>query len=127
MAIVSPSVFATDPAAVEARWRPLTDSERAITPQLLDDAAGIIVARLPTVEARVLAGTLDGKLVQRVQAAMVKRVLLNPDGKGKESIDDYSWTRDNAVSAGLLNITDDEVGQLVPPRRSAYSLLLDTT
>ena len=45
---------------------------------------------------------------------MVLRVLRNPNGVRQESIDDYTWIRDNAVSAGLLYVADDEVENLSP-------------
>jgi hypothetical protein len=46
--------------------------------------------------------------VRMVIANAVIRVLKNPDGKRQESIDDYSWTRDRVLSAGVLYLTDDE-------------------
>ena len=52
--------------------------------------------------------------VVRVLSSAVIRVLKNPDGKRQESIDDYSWTRDNAVSAGVLYFTDAELNDLAP-------------
>lgn len=118
--------FTSDPAEIAARWRPLTTLELGIATQLLYDAAALLAARLPTIAARALAGTLDPLLVVRAQVAMVVRVLSNPDGKRQESIDDYSWTRDNAVSAGLLYIGDSELTDLLPVRARARSVVLQT-
>jgi hypothetical protein len=122
--IVSP--FTSDPAEVSSRWRTLTAAEQTVATRLLDDAAAILLARVSTIPARVAAGTLNAALVKRVQAAMVQRVLSNPDGKRQESIDDYAWTRDNALSAGMLYATADEIAELLPVRSRARSVTLQT-
>ena len=100
-------------ADLEARWRPLTPVEASVAASLLSDAWAIMLARVPGLEAR-LSSTLSGDLVVAVESAMVLRVLRNPDGKRQETIDDYSWTRDNAVSAGLLYLSDEELSLLGP-------------
>jgi hypothetical protein len=101
---------------VETRWHPLSDAERDLAKHLLVDAWAILLARVPTLESRLGASppTLSKALVVTVETAMVLRVMRNPEGKRQESIDDYSWTRDNAVSAGLLYLGDDELALLVP-------------
>lgn len=109
--------MATNPVTTDqlaARWRPLTSAETVVAQSLLDDAWTILQARVPGLAARLDAATLDPELVVAVESAMVLRVLRNPDGKRQESIDDYSWTRDNAVSAGLLYLGDDELTLLSP-------------
>lgn len=108
---------------LEARWRPLSELEAATATALLDDAWSIIRSRVPSIDAR-LAGSsesVDEQLVIAIECAMVLRVLRNPDGKRQESIDDYSWTRDNAVSAGLLYLSDDELTMLSPAGASSAS------
>lgn len=102
------------PADVEARWRPLSVAEMAVVAVLLEDAWLILKARISGAEARLDAATLSPQLVVAVEAAMVLRVMRNPDGLRQESIDDYSWTRDNAVSSGLLYLSDDELAMLEP-------------
>lgn len=99
------------PQDVEARWRPLSTQEYENADTFLEDAWRLIKRRIPDVEARMAdaaTGTDFTADVVQVQAQAVLRVMKNPDGKRSESIDDYSWTRDRAVSAGLLYITDDE-------------------
>jgi len=118
--------FTSDPASVAGRWRPLTAAELTLATQLLKDAEAIITARLPTLAARVTAGTLTSSLIEAVQVAMVLRVMQNPEGKRQESIDDYSWTRDNAVSSGLLYLGEDELARLLPGRVRARSVILLT-
>lgn len=126
MPVPASSAFSIDPSIIESRWRELTAAESTVAVQLLEDAAAIIAARVPTADSRALSGELDALLIERVQAAMVIRVLSNPDGKRQESIDDYSWVRDNAVSAGLLYITSEEVALLLPTRARARSVTLQT-
>lgn len=98
-------------ADVENRWRPLTTAEAAVAATLLDDVWRMIKRRIPDVDDRMADATTGADYtadVIMVQANAVKRVLVNPDGKRAESIDDYSWTRDRALSSGLLYLTDEE-------------------
>lgn len=97
---------------LEALWRPLSDAEKIVAQSWLDAAWTIVTARFPNIDARIGDGSLNADLVSTVVSSMVLRVLRNPDGKRQESIDDYSWTRDNAVSSGLLYITPDELSWL---------------
>jgi len=100
-------------ADVAARLpRPLSDAEQSFTQSLLDDAWSLAVDSVVDLESRYLSGLVRQDSVVRVLCAMVLRVLRNPEGKKQESIDDYSWTRDNAVSSGLLYLSDDERSQL---------------
>lgn len=103
------------PSDVAARWRPLTDAEIIQVGHLLDDAWALLKSRDTTIDARTTTGTLDAGLLRVVECAMVLRVMRNPEGKRQESIDDYSWTRDNAVSSGLLYVSDDELALLRAP------------
>lgn len=105
----SPAVVAD----VEARFpRPLTEAEQSFTQSLLDDAWSLALDSVADLEARYASGLVRPESAVRVLCAMVLRVLRNPEGKKQESIDDYSWTRDNAVSSGLLYLSDDERSQL---------------
>ena len=107
---------------LEARWRPLSSAENDVAGSLLSDAWEILLARVPSLNDRLLNGSLSQGLVVAAVTAMVLRVLRNPEGKRMESIDDYSWTRDNAVSAGLLYASDDELRLLSGVRRGAFSI-----
>jgi hypothetical protein len=90
----------------------------------LDDAWGYLLTRDRTIETRLTAGTLDESDVTRVVVAMAMRVLGNPQGKRQEAIDDYSWTRDSAVSAGLLYVTAEELAGLAAPGGRTNSVRL---
>lgn len=90
-----------------ANW-PLTDAEKTLAGVLLDDAEGKIRTRVPDLNARVAASEDYKKLVIRIEADAVLRVLRNPDGYREESDGDYSYGRIAAVAAGYLLILDDE-------------------
>ena len=119
--------MASNPATVsdiEARWRPLSAAEQAVASTLLGDAWQILLSRVSLLSQRLDDTEVSEDLVVAVLSAMVIRVLRNPDGKFQESIDDYSWTRDSAVSSGLLYVTDEELAMLAPAgaTSSAFSI-----
>lgn len=105
----------TNPATsfdLQARsFRTLADGEVAIGGQLLEDAYTLIVSRVPSSVARLSDATFRALVIQ-IQCAMVLRVLKNPDGKLEETIDDYRWRRDSAVSSGDLYLSDAEADLL---------------
>lgn len=88
--------------------RTLTPQQLAVGTVLLGDAWSVITAKLPSADARATADAAFRALVVQVQCAMVLRVLNNPDGKFEESSDDYSYRRDQAVSTGMLYLSDAE-------------------
>lgn len=86
-------------------------------------AEATLKVRVPDLDARVLAGTLEADTVAGIESAAVARKALNPEGKQSETIDDYTYRRtDDAASADIL-ITDAE-WLLVVPRvsRGAFSI-----
>lgn len=108
----------TNPATtedLEARWRPLSDQETINGETFLEDAWRMLRRRITTLEDDIAddtSGDLEAEVI-RVECTAVLRVMKNPDAKRQESIDDYSWTRDQATSAGLLYFTDDELNDLI--------------
>lgn len=111
----------TNPAStadVVARWRPLSTQETTNAQTFLDDAWLMLRRHFTTlgVDIEDLIGDDSdlGADVVRVMVTAVLRVLKNPDGLQQESIDDYTYRRDEAVSAGLLYFGDDELDGLVP-------------
>lgn len=97
---------------LEVRFRVLTEEERPNAQSLLDDAWEELLARVPDLETRMDDGRVSTGLAVRVVRAMVVRVLRNPDAIRQWSGDDASFTRDTAVSAGLLYATPEEIGLL---------------
>lgn len=95
--------------------RALSEREIAVGSTLLNDAWGIIVNRVPGIEARLEsypAGDALRALVIQVQTSMVLRVLYNPEGKLSETQDDYSYRLDSATSTGALYVSDTELALL---------------
>lgn len=78
----------------------------------LDDAEQMIRVRFPNLDAQVATGVVAAANVVAVEAAAVRRVMLNADGFSQESIDNWSGTRSAALSQGLLFISDAEWGSL---------------
>lgn len=111
-------------ADLEARWRPLTTLETTNAEALLEDAWALLLSRRPNLEDDLTDETVSEANVVRVVAAMVLRVLRNPDGKLEESIDDYRYRRDSALSAGVLYVTADELAGISPGRAVRRSVRL---
>lgn len=97
---------------LEARFRPLDDAEKVNAQAWLDDAWEELLVRVPDLEARIADGRTSSGMARRVAAAMVVRVLRNPDAIRQWSVDDASFTRDHLVSSGLLFVSADEVALL---------------
>lgn len=102
---------------LEVRFRSLTEPEKKTAEALLADAWEELQARVPALKARRQAQLVSDGLVVRVVAAMVVRVLRNPDALRSWVVDGDSFTRDQLVSSGLLFITPDEVELLSGIRR----------
>lgn len=102
------------PDDIQARWRPLNPQESLNAQTFLDDALGILKRRIPDLETLVAGDSEYCAAVVRVMATAVIRVLKNPDGAKRESIDDYSWERDATLSSGELFFTDEELNDLDP-------------
>ena len=97
---------------LEARWRPLTTSEASVASAWLNTASAIIRSRIANVDTRIADSTDYEDLVIGVAVEMVLRKMRNPDGKRSETIDDYSYTRDESASSGGLFMSTDEVALL---------------
>lgn len=89
-----------------------TTAETALAGVLIDDAWEEIRGRVPTLDARHDAGLVTDGQVRKVIAAMVMRILRNPDAIRQWTIDDGTFVRDSAVSAGLLYMTPEDVALL---------------
>lgn len=108
---------------LEARFRPLSDDEKIVAQALLDDAWALATTEVPGLVAASEGYLPDTGIFIAVLSAMVLRVLRNPDGVRQWSVDDYSETRDSALSAGALYLSEDELSLLgravgAKPRRA---------
>lgn len=112
------------PVAVEdlaRRWRPLDTTETELASAYLDDAWEELLLQVPDIEARLDDGTLRPGLVISKVVAVVKSVMLNPEGYVQESLDDWSGRRDS--SAGRISFSEADLASLrgtVSRARSAW-------
>lgn len=104
------------PADVVKRWRSLSDQETINAQTFLDDAWRAVRRAVPDIETRLAAAGSEDLTADTVKvlADAALRVLKNPDGNRRESVDDFTWERDAAVAAGLLYVTTDELDLLRP-------------
>lgn len=109
---------------LEARFRPLSDDEQNVAQALLDDAWAVLLATIPDLDSRIDSGALAPEVARFVVSAMALRVLRNPNGVRQWSVDDYSETRDSALSAGSLYASPEEIALLrgTASRRGAFSV-----
>ena len=105
-------------ADVVSRWRTLSAQETTNAQTFLDDAWVMLRRHFTAlgvdIEALITADADLEEDVVRVIVTAVLRVMKNPDGLAQESIDDYTYRRDEASAAGLLYFTDPELDGLVP-------------
>jgi hypothetical protein len=87
---------------VAAGWRTLTAEEQARATVLLERAAALIRTTVPSVPARLTAGTLDPAVLLTVSVNMVQRVLRNPDGVTQQMLGPASVTYDRDDSGALF-------------------------
>lgn len=104
---------------VSVQFGDLSDGEEDLTAYLLKAASGLVRQNFPLVDQQVVAGRLDADVVALTVAGMVLRVLRNPEGLKAETTGPFSRTYDTTYAAGLLVITPNDAGQLVPPDSSA--------
>lgn len=106
------------PADVVEMFRPLNDQETINTAAMLRYVSALIRAKVPNLDARVSAGTLDTDLVLLAAIMPVKRVLMNQEGVRQKSENtgpfSDSFTLDSAISTGLLYVSADDVADLMP-------------
>jgi hypothetical protein len=103
---------------LEARWRPLSEAERARAQVLLGDASRHVRRRVPTLDDRLTSGELDPFDVVAVVAGMVKRVLLAGDTEGitqqSQTVGPFGEARTFSNPMGNLYMTADDVASLSP-------------
>ena len=113
---------------IEDRWRPLTDAETKIVDTVISDAQDIVEQEAEVAGITPVTGDdRRSRAYKRGVASMVIRVLKNPDGILSETIDDYTYRYDQAVSTGALYVSDDELARLRPETarraRGAFSIV----
>jgi len=98
---------------VEARFsRELTDHERIVVENRLEDVEAMIKTRIPDLDEKIANGEISEQVVVMVEAEAVLRVIRNPDGFTQEVDGNYSYSMSSATAPGRLLIRDDEWGML---------------
>lgn len=107
---------------VEARFvRPLEADEARVVNTRLEDAELILKSRIPDLDSKIVAGTIDQALVVMIEADMVLRLIRNPDGYTQETDGNYSYTISTQVASGRLEVLPSE-WSLLGIRSSSFIL-----
>ena len=80
----------------------------------LGDIEALILARIPTLDLLIAAGSPTAAVVAMVEANAVIRKIRNPEGKVSEDIDDYRYRLNADAARGDLFLTDSEWALLQP-------------
>src|SRR5690349_18981161 len=75
----------------------------------LDEAVRLLVRKVPTVVARMAAGSIDPDFVKDKVVGAVLRVLRDPEGIKSETEGNYSYDRNPIVASGNIWYTKDEL------------------
>lgn len=118
--------FATA-ADLEVRWRTLNAPETARANVLLGSASRLIRSRVPDVDSRITAETLDPELLTDIACDIVKRAMISatPVESESASLGGQTVQRKYSNPMGNLYLTKDEISRLCPPATGrAFSISL---
>lgn len=101
--------------------REFSTAEAAQCQGFLNDAEQQIRLKFPNLDELVEARTIDAATVALVEVRAARRVMLNPEAKQNERIDDYSYGRQGVVAESEVVITDDEWALLAPSATTSDS------
>jgi hypothetical protein len=104
---------------VAAQYGSMTPAEESLAGWLLRAASNMVRARQPTIDQQIASGAVSGDMAALAVTNMVLRVLRNPGGLRSETVGPFSRAYDTTVAAGLLVLTDDEVGLISPSGTAA--------
>ena len=113
-------------AEVRTLHGPMTDEQTATATDLLVRASAMLRGRVPGMDARIDAGTLDPVLASTAVVGMVLRVLANPRGVKSTSAGPYSTTWDSAVMSGLLQVRDEDLALVAEAPRAGSTFGVGT-
>jgi hypothetical protein len=92
--------------------RALDDDETRVVTARLGDAELVLKSRIPDLNAKVAAGTIDQDVVVMIEAEAVLRLIRNPEGYQQESDGSYSYMLRSDVSSGRIEILPTEWAML---------------
>jgi hypothetical protein len=104
---------------VSAPFGTMTAAQEGLTGYLLRMASKLVRSQYPNIDAQIAAGQLDAEVVALNVAAMVLRVLRNPQGLRGKSVGPFSYTYDTTEAAGQLVIGKNEASAFTPVTAAA--------
>lgn len=111
---------------VTVRWaRTPSEEEEALIGVRLDDVERLIRRRVPDLDTKIAAGSVDEDDVIQVEAEAVLRLVRNPEGYLSESDGNYTYMLRSDLAAGRLEILPEE-WELLGVRRSRMAVLSPT-
>ena len=110
---------------VELEWgQPVTAESSLYVGWQIEKAERLIASKVRDLQTRLDDDLIAVEDIRFVVAAMVVRVLRNPEGKQAETAGDYSYQLSSGARSGQMYLTADERA-LLGGRRGAQSLKLD--
>jgi hypothetical protein len=98
---------------VAVRWsRDLSCEERELVSVRLEDVERLIRRRVPTLDDRLAAGSIDVEDLIQVEADAVLRLCRNPEGYVSETDGNYTYQLSKDLATGKLTLTSDEWAML---------------
>ncbi|AMU54498.1 Gp19/Gp15/Gp42 family protein [Mycobacteroides abscessus] len=98
-----------EPSDVSGRLgRSLDASESTMVATRLADAERLIKARIPDLDAQIVAETIDVEIVKMIEANAVVRLVRNPNAYTGETDGNYSYQINWKTATGELEILDNE-------------------
>ena len=104
--------YATAVDIADRLGRELDDVEARIVEARLEDAETLIKTRVPTLDALIIEGKQNARLVIMVESDVILRLIRNPDGFTQETDGNYSYSIDARVASGRLSLLPEEWGML---------------
>lgn len=98
---------------VAAQFGSMSTAQQGLASTLLRGASALLRARVPDLDARIAAGTLDPSLAALAATNLVLRVMRNPTGLRSKTVGPFTQTWDTTSATGLLHVTADDLGLLV--------------
>lgn len=101
--------------------RAFSTAEVAQCQGFLNDAEQQIRLKFPTLDDLVESHAIEAETVALVEVRAARRVMLNPEAKQNERIDDYSYGRTGVVAESEVVITDEDWSLLAPSATTSDS------